>query len=760
MSIDFVLFLYLKVGEIMSKEKVLTTTDVMNMCEEYMNDTHVAFVQKACDFAAYVHKEQYRQSGEPYIMHPIQVAGILANLKMDPETVAAGFLHDTVEDTLITLGDIEELFGKDVAVIVDGVSKISKIKYKSNQEQLAENHRKLLLAMSHDIRVIIVKLADRLHNMRTLQHLRPDKQRRISNETLEIYAPLAERLGISTIKWELEDISLRYLNPQQYYRIVHLMNSRRTQREEYISEAIGEIQGAIQDLNLTGTDIYGRPKHIYSVYRKMVDQHKQFSQIYDLLAIRVITQSIRDCYAVLGAIHTKWKPMPGRFKDYIAMPKANMYQSLHTTVVGPEGKPLEIQIRTEEMHRVAEYGVAAHWAYKEGQKDQVKETNTGDKLNWFKEIVELQNESSDAADFMEGVKGDLFGDRVYAFTPKGDVFELPKGAGPLDMAYTIHTEVGNKTTGAKVNGKIVPLDYAIKNGDIVDILTSSSSSGPSRDWINLVSTRRARNKIKQFFRHEDHDENVLKGRELIEHQLRQMGFNPADVMTDEKVKKVAVNMNYSQIDDLYAAVGFGDMAPVGVSNRLTDDVRSQREEERQRQQEKDLLEEHQTISNDNKTEQKKKKKNSSNGVLIDGAENLLVRLSHCCSPVPGDPIVGYITKGRGVSVHRTDCPNVKHAEEQGERIIDVHWEDVNDEHEVYSADLEVQGYNRNGLLNDVLKSVNNQTKNLSSINGKIDHNRMVIISLTIGVHNLMHLERIMDTLKNVKDVYVIKRPTH
>lgn len=620
---------------------------MINKCSEYMNAEHVAIVQKACDFATYVHREQFRKSGEPYIVHPIQVAAILAELKMDPETVSAGFLHDVVEDTPVILADIGELFGKDIEVIVDGVTKLSKIRYKSHKEQLAENHRKLLLAMSKDLRVIIVKLADRLHNMRTLKHLRPDKQRRIANETLEIYAPLADRLGISTIKWELEDTSLRYLNPQQYYRIVHLMNSRRDERLQYINEAIDEIKGAIVDLKLKDCEIYGRPKHIYSIYRKMRDQHKQFSQIYDLLAIRVIVKSIKDCYAVLGAIHTKWTPMPGRFKDYIAMPKANMYQSLHTTLIGPNGTPFEVQIRTEEMHRVAEYGIAAHWAYKEGKTDGVKETTTGEKLNLFKEIIELQNESIDASDFMESVKGDLFSDRVYVFTPKGDVFELPKGAGPLDMAYSIHTEIGNHTTGAKVNGKIVPLDYQVKNGDIVDILTSQNSAGPSRDWLELVHTNKARNKVKRFFKQQDRIQNIDQGKDILEEALIEEGYNVHDVLNTKNIERVLAKRHISTSDDMYAALGFGELQPAGVINILTQDIREQKELQRKKQQEKDLLEDHKGIKNNNANSKNK----HDESVLIEGIDNLLVRLSHCCNPIPGDEIVGYITKGRGVSVH-------------------------------------------------------------------------------------------------------------
>lgn len=740
----------------MEKNVIWSAEDVINKCSEYMNAEHVAIVQKACDFATYVHREQFRKSGEPYIVHPIQVAAILAELKMDPETVSAGFLHDVVEDTPVILADIGELFGKDIEVIVDGVTKLSKIRYKSHREQLAENHRKLLLAMSKDLRVIIVKLADRLHNMRTLKHLRPDKQRRIANETLEIYAPLADRLGISTIKWELEDTSLRYLNPQQYYRIVHLMNSRRDERLQYINEAIDEIKGAIVDLKLKDCEIYGRPKHIYSIYRKMRDQHKQFSQIYDLLAIRVIVKSIKDCYAVLGAIHTKWTPMPGRFKDYIAMPKANMYQSLHTTLIGPSGTPFEVQIRTEEMHRVAEYGIAAHWAYKEGKTDGVKETTTGEKLNLFKEIIELQNESSDASDFMESVKGDLFSDRVYVFTPKGDVFELPKGAGPLDMAYSIHTEIGNHTTGAKVNGKIVPLDYQVKNGDIVDILTSQNSAGPSRDWLDMVHTNKARNKVKRFFKQQDRIQNIDRGKDILEEALIEEGYNVHDVLNTKNIERVLAKRHISTSDDMYAALGFGELQPAGIINILTQDIREQKELQRKKQQEKDLLEDHKGIKNNNANSKNK----HDESVLIEGIDNLLVRLSHCCNPIPGDEIVGYITKGRGVSVHRTDCPNVKNAEQSGTRLIDVSWNVVSDDRTHYNTDLEIQGYNRSGLLNDVLQAINNTTKQLNSINGRIDHNKMATIDVTVGIRDKVHLQRVIDNIKRVPDVYVVKRTIH
>lgn len=742
----------------MSETKELTHEDVHKMVASYMNEEHVALVEKAYRFAEICHHDQRRKSGEPYIIHPIQVAGILANLQMDPETVCAGYLHDIVEDTGATLDDIKELFGTTIAMIVDGDTKLGKIQYKSNKEQMAATHRKLLLAMSKDIRVMIVKLADRLHNMRTLKHLRPDKQRRISNETLEIYAPIADRLGISTIKWELEDLSLRYLNPQQYYRIVHLMNSRRDQRVDSINHSIKLIKKAISDLDLgPNVEIYGRPKHIYSIYRKMVTQHKQFSQIYDLLAIRIVVDTIKDCYAALGAIHTNWKPMPGRFKDYIAMPKANGYQSLHTTIIGPEGRPLEVQIRTHHMHQVAEYGVAAHWAYKEGKTNGVKQTKDSQKLNVVKEILEMRSESHGTDEFMQGIQSDIFTDKVYAFTPKGDVIEMPKGAGPLDMAYQIHTEVGNHTTGAKVNGRIVPLDYEIKNGDIVDILTSSSSAGPSRDWLELVSTRRARNKIRSFFRAHNREENIEQGKRMLESQLQEAGYVPSELMTEEKCQEVANHLHYKSSDDMFAAVGFGDLAPVGVRNRFTADIRKKAEDDRKEAAEKAVLEGHQTLQEPDERERQKQAKASSEGVVVEGVDNLLVRLSHCCNPVPGDEITGYITKGRGVSVHRADCPNIRAAQKSGQRIVSVYWANPQGDKTNYSADIEVQGYNRNGMLNDVLRSINNSTRYLNSVNGKVDHNKMVTISLTIGVRNLTQLQLIMDALKNIRDVYVVKR---
>jgi GTP pyrophosphokinase len=734
----------------MAKETIMSGPTVVKLVSYYMSKEHVAFVQKALDYATKAHEGQFRKSGEPYIIHPIQVAGILAELHMDPHTVATGFLHDVVEDTDVTLDDLKAEFGPDVAMLVDGVTKLGKIMYKSHEEQLAENHRKMLLAMAQDLRVIMVKLADRLHNMRTLNHLREDKQRRIAQETMEIYAPLAHRLGISRIKWELEDRSLRYLNPNQYYRIVHLMQTKREEREAYVEGTVEEIRLATEELDIYA-EIYGRPKHIYSIYRKMVDKKKQFDEIYDLLAIRVIVDSIKDCYAVLGAIHTRWKPMPGRFKDYIAMPKANMYQSIHTTVIGPNGNPIEIQIRTHEMHEIAEFGVAAHWAYKEGHTEEIKPDAMTQQVGWFKEILELQDESFDASEFMEGVKGDIFSDKVYVFTPKGDVSELPKGSGPLDFAYNIHTDIGSKTVGAKVNGKMVQLDYKLKTGDIVEIMTSANSSGPSRDWLKLVATSKAKNKIKRFFKTQDREGNIEKGHEAVVKALQDLGFVPKEMLSKVKMQEALQRYNYHTEDDLFAAVGYGEVSPTTLANRLTE------EERREQQIEKDKQRMQEIMNKPAKKEPEKMKIRHEGGVVIQGVENLLIRMSRCCNPVPGDDIVGYITKGRGISIHRADCPNVTNAPENENRLIEVEWEDTSSNQKEYAADLEIHGYDRSGLLNDVLQVISSQSKKLLGVTARSDKDKQATIRLSVSIQNLSHLQTITDKLKQVPDVYSVHR---
>ncbi|MGO3521570.1 MAG: RelA/SpoT family protein [Leuconostoc mesenteroides] len=745
----------------MAKTKHYTGPEVLEMVGQYMSESDTKNVKKAYEWASELHKEQKRKSGEPYIIHPIQVAGILAELKMDTATVISGYLHDVVEDTTATLQDVRDNFGETIAQIIDGVTKISKIQYQSSQEQLAENHRKLLLAMSKDIRVIIVKLADRLHNMRTLGALREEKQKRIAKETLEIYAPLADRLGISTIKWELEDLSLSYIDPEQYYHIASLMNMKREERISYVQEAVDQINGAIKDLELSHVDVYGRPKHIYSIYRKMVDKHKAFEEIYDLLAVRVLTDSIPDTYAVLGAIHSKWTPIPGRFKDYIALPKANGYQSLHTTVIGPDGRPLEVQIRTHHMHEVAEYGVAAHWAYKKNRGSN-KEANVDDNsqqaLNVIQGILELQENAKNAEDFMDGVTGDLFSDRVYAFTPRGDVFELAKGAGPLDMAFSIHTNIGIKTTGAKINGRIVPLDYKIKTGDIIEIITSANAK-PSRDWLEIVSTRRARNKIKQYFKQLDRKDNISAARELLAKNLRDNNFNPAEILTPENIQETADKMHYHTPDDILAAIGFGDIAVPGVANKLTEKIREANEEAATAELQREMLEEGHEITRD-ETAFTKRQKSTADDIVIAGVDNLLVRLGRCCTPVPGDDVKGYITKGRGISVHRVGCPNIRAAQLQGQRLVDVQWEDENGSKPNYDADLTVHGENRGGLLNDVLRSVNGRTRYVNSVNGHVTKNGMAQVSLSIGVKNSEQLTAIMDSLNNLPAVYDVERTFH
>ncbi|MDM5339230.1 bifunctional (p)ppGpp synthetase/guanosine-3',5'-bis(diphosphate) 3'-pyrophosphohydrolase [Fictibacillus enclensis] len=723
----------------------MTIEEVLKNAESYLSQEDIEFLRKAYEYAKDAHEGQFRKSGEPYIQHPVEVAGILVDLQMDPVTVAAGFLHDVVEDTPITLKDISDRFNEEVAMLVDGVTKLKKIKFKSKEEQQAENHRKMFVAMAQDIRCILIKLADRLHNMRTLKHMPKEKQIQKANETLEIFAPLAHRLGISTIKWELEDVSLRYLNPQQYYRIVNLMKQKRAEREQYVEEVMSEINSRLSEVQIKA-DISGRPKHIYSIYRKMVKQNKQFNEIYDLLAVRVIVHNIKDCYAALGIIHTAWKPMPGRFKDYIAMPKANMYQSLHTTVIGPKGDPLEVQIRTSEMHRVAEYGIAAHWAYKEGSKKAPVNTFEN-KLTWFREILEWQNDVADAEEFMESLKVDLFSDMVFVFTPKGDVIELPAGSVPLDFAYRIHTEIGNRCIGAKVNGKMVTLDYKLKTGDIIEIMTSKHSYGPSQDWLKITQSSHAKNKIRQFFKRERREENVAKGKELIEKEVIGRGFDLKDVFTQENIQTVIRKYNFSNEEDMYAAVGYNGITGAQIATRLTDKLRRKKDQEQENKQLLDVISESKSLPAPKKTD---------SGIVVKGIDNLLIRLSKCCNPVPGDDIVGYITKGRGVSVHRMDCVNVTTGDAQV-RLLPVEWEGSIEKPKNYNVDIEINGFDRRGLLNEVLHAVGETKTNITAVSGRSDRNKMATISMSISIQNVNHLQKVVERIKQIPDIYAVRR---
>ena len=735
----------------MPKEVNLTGDQVVALTRKYLAAEDVAFVQKALVYAVDCHSGQFRKSGEPYIVHPIQVAGILAKLKLDAVTVACGFLHDVVEDTDASLDDLEREFGPDVRTIVDGVTKLGKVKYKSHEEQLAENHRKMLMAMSEDIRVILVKLADRLHNMRTLKHLRKDKQERISRETMEIYAPLAHRLGISSVKWELEDLSFRYLNEVEFYKISHMMKEKRREREALVEEVVNKIETYAGERHLHGK-IYGRPKHIYSIYRKMQDKKKRFDEIYDLIAIRCILETPSDVYAMLGYIQELWKPMPGRFKDYIANRKANGYQSIHTTVYGPKG-PIEFQIRTKEMHEVAEYGVAAHWAYKKGIKGKVDSKESAIGMNWIQELMELQAESGDAKEFVDSVKENYLAEEIYVFTPDGSVRALPKDSGPIDFAYEIHTKVGERATGAKVNGRMVPLTTKLKTGDQVEIITSANSFGPSRDWIGLVKTSKARNKIRQFFKNQDKELSISKGRELLQAQFQENGYVANKYMDKKHMEEVLQKTSYKTEEALFAAIGFGEIGAISIFNRLTEKERREEERAKARAEAEELVK-----GGEVKVENKETLKvRHEGGVVIQGASGLLIRIAKCCNPVPGDHIVGYITKGRGVAIHRLDCMNLKAQENYEQRLIDVEWEENNTTKE-YTAHIDIYGLNRTGLLNDVLQVLSNTTKNISTVNAQPTKDmKFANIHVSFGIANLSMLTTVVDKIKSVPEVYSVKR---
>ncbi|WP_429309629.1 RelA/SpoT family protein [Paenibacillus mucilaginosus] len=721
---------------------------LLEKASSYVKEQDLKRIREAYEFADQAHFGQVRKSGEPYILHPLAVAEILVNMQMDTTSIIAALLHDVVEDTTVSLETVHEKFGATCAMIVDGLTKLEKIKFKSKEEHQNENYRKMFVAMAQDIRVILIKLADRLHNMRTLKHQSEEAQRRIADETLEIFCPIAHRLGISAIKWEMEDIALRYLNPQQYYRIVNLMQKKRTEREQYINDVITNVKAKLHEMGIDG-DISGRPKHIYSIYKKMTVRSKQFNEIYDLLALRIIVDNIKDCYATLGIIHTLWKPMPGRFKDYIAMPKPNMYQSLHTTVIGPKGEPLEVQIRTFEMHRTSEYGVAAHWAYKEGTN--VPTGSYEDKMHFIREIIELQNEAQDAQEFVESLKMDFFSDLVFVFTPKGEVIELPVGSVPLDFAYRIHTEVGNRTIGAKVNGRIVPLDHRLKTGDIVEILTSKHSYGPSQDWVKIAQSSHARTKIRQWFKKERREENVVKGKEMIERELKRLGYDVSPLMKEDELMEVARKFNFQEVEDMLSAVGFGGITAAQIVTRLTEKLRKEAEEAQA--QAMQLTSEVKEM----KAPDKERRGRPTGGVRVKGVDNLLIRFARCCNPVPGDAIIGYITRGRGVSVHRLDCTNIPSPEcsDEGNRVIEVEW--VDDVEANYNVEIEITGHDRRGLLNEVLQVVSECKTIISAVSGRSDKNKMVTIHMTILIRNIDHLHSVVEKIKRVKDVYSVQR---
>nr|WP_291234330.1 bifunctional (p)ppGpp synthetase/guanosine-3',5'-bis(diphosphate) 3'-pyrophosphohydrolase [Frisingicoccus sp.] len=732
--------------------------ELIEKVRKYHPSTNVTQIEKAYQIAYNAHKEQVRKSGEPYIIHPICVAMILADLELDKETIVGGLLHDVVEDTAMTLKDIENEFGSEVALIVDGVTKLGQLSYSSDKVEVqAENLRKMFLAMAKDIRVILIKLADRLHNMRTLKYMKPEKQKEKARETMDIYAPIAQRLGISKIKIELDDLALRYLEPDVYYNLAKNIASKKSEREAFVRSIVDEVSHHMEEGGIK-CEVNGRVKHFFSIYRKMVNQDKTLDQIYDLFAVRILVDSVKDCYAALGLIHEMYKPIPGRFKDYIAMPKPNMYQSLHTTLIGPSGQPFEIQIRTYEMHKTAEYGIAAHWKYKEDPNGVNIETNEEAKLTWLRQILEWQKDMSDNREFMSLLKNDLnlFSESVYCFTPAGDVKNLPNGSTPIDFAYSIHSAVGNKMVGARVNGKLVTIDYVIQNGDRIEVITSQNSRGPSRDWLGIVKSTQAKNKINQWFKTQNKEENILRGKEQLERYCKTKNLIISELLKPEYMEKVIRKYGFRDWDAVLAAVGHGGLKEGQVINKLVE------EDNKKKKKEVTDTQVLKNIADVKKTTEERSGKKTKSGIVVRGIDDVAVRFSKCCNPVPGDEIVGFVTRGRGVSIHRTDCVNIINiSEEDRARLLDAEWLASAEEAsgKLYKADINIYVEDRVGVLVEVAKVFTENEINVTAMSSRSGKNNTATINVTFDIRSVAQLNKVIDKLRNLECVYDIERTT-
>ena len=730
--------------------------DLIRSIRKYHPSDDISLIEKAYKVANEAHKDQKRKSGEPYIIHPLCVAIILADLEMDKETIAAGILHDVVEDTVMTLDELSKEFGPEVALLVDGVTKLTQLSWsKDKVEMQAENLRKMFLAMAKDIRVILIKLADRLHNMRTLQYMKPEKQKEKARETMEIYAPIAHRLGISKIKVELDDLSLKYLQPDVYYDLAEKISLGKDAREEFVKSIVDEVSTHMKEAGIAAK-VDGRVKHFFSIYRKMVNQHKTLDQIYDLFAVRIIVDTVKDCYAALGVIHELYKPIPGRFKDYIAMPKPNMYQSLHTTLIGSNGQPFEIQIRTFEMHRTAEYGIAAHWKYKESGSGKVAAGDEAAKLSWLRQILEWQKDTSDSKEFLSMVKGDLdlFSENVYCFTPSGDVKTLPSGSTTIDFAYSIHSAVGNKMVGARVNGKLVPIEYVVQNGDRIEVITSQNSKGPSRDWLALVKSTQAKNKINQWFKSELKEDNIVRGKDLIDRYCKTKGINFGDLNKPEFQEKVMQRYAFRDWDSVLASIGHGGLKEGQVINKM---IEEREKKTRKEVTDTNILDGLSEMSG-NKAEVSKKSKG---GIMVKGIHDVAVRFSRCCSPVPGDEIVGYVTRGRGVSIHRTDCVNIINLpSEERTRLIEAEWQQPEDDsstRERYTTEIQIYANNRIGMFVDISKVFTERQIDITSMNVRTSKQGKATIIMTFDIHGIEELNRLTDKLRQIDGVIDIER---